>query len=154
MFVITWTKSDWLQTFLQNVSNFSLPTSLLIHLNTETTAEFWCMIWILDYMLLNFICLPALLCFTVREFRTHPSAAVAYLLLSQVLSAVTLNLHAAQGKRRGWTGYNKYACNQCRARANPQQVCRYKNKSNLHLCSSDIIIFICCMQYIRICINT
>ncbi len=117
MFVIMWTKSDWLQTFCRMWVIFLY----LLLFSSISTAEFWCMIRILDYMLLNFICLPALLCFTVREFRTHPSAAVAYLLLSQVLSAVTLDLHAAQAKRRGWTGYDKEACNQCRAR----EVCRY-----------------------------
>ena len=81
------------------------------------------MILILGYMLINFICLPAPLHFTVREFRTYPSAAVAYLLLSQVLSAVTLDLCAAQAKKKGWPNYKEDACEQCRARV--QEVCRY-----------------------------
>jgi hypothetical protein len=66
--------------------------------------------------------LPAPLCFTVREFCRYPFAAVAYLLLSQVLSAVTLELCAAQAKKQGWQNYNQSACQQCRARARSQQV--------------------------------
>jgi len=42
--------------------------------------------------------------------------------LSQVLSAVTLDLCAAQAKEIGWEGYNESACKQCRAMV--QEVCR------------------------------